>query len=96
MRIIILGLTAALLATAVLAEATHEAAIKQRQAAFKEMKTAVAEIKDAMKVKDFSMAGNSAELILTNAKLVTELFPAESYKGDTRAKKKIWKNRFMD
>jgi cytochrome c556 len=64
--------------------------LEERQAAFKEIKEAMAAVKDAMKAEDFAAAKTSAETVLTNAQAVTQLFPAGSYEGDTRAKKKIW------
>jgi cytochrome c556 len=92
MKKIILVLTAALLPAVAMPEISNEAAIEQRQAAFKEIKASVADVKDAMKAQDFAAAESSAEIILSNAKKVTKLFPAGSYEGDTRAKKKIWNN----
>ena len=92
MKKIFIGLTVALLPALAIAEVTSEVAIEQRQAAFKEIKAAVADVKDALKAKDFSAAESSAQTIVGNAQQVTELFPAGSFKGDTRAKAKIWDN----
>jgi cytochrome c556 len=92
MKKIILILTAALLPAVAMPEISNEAAIEQRQEAFKEIKASVADVKDAMKAQNFAAAESAADSILSNAKKVTELFPAGSYEGDTRAKKKIWKN----
>jgi len=76
------------------AELSAEEAIEQRQAAFKAMKADVKQIKDAMKAKE--PAGSAAitepaEEIVEHSKSLVGLFVADSYEGDTRAKKKIWK-----
>jgi len=92
MKILIIGLVAALLPAVALPETAHEAAIEQRQAAFKDIKSAVADVKDALKAKDFAAAESSAQTILSKAQQVQELFPAGSFEGDTRAKAKIWNN----
>lgn len=96
MKKICLALTAALLPAVAMPEITNaitnEAAIEQRQAAFKEIKASAGYVKDAMKAQDFAAAESSADIILSNAKKVTDLFPAEFYEGDTRAKQKIWDN----
>jgi cytochrome c556 len=88
----ILILTIALLPALTVAQMTNQEAIEQRQATFKEIKAAVAEIKDALKAKDFAAAAESSQVILSDARKIAELFPEGSYEGDTRAKKKIWKN----
>jgi cytochrome c556 len=92
MKKMILVLIVALLPAAAMPEITNEAAIEQRQAAFKEIKASVADVKDTLKSGDFGAAESAADIILSNAQKVTKLFPAGSYEGDTRAKKKIWKN----
>jgi cytochrome c556 len=92
MKKMILVLIAALLPAAAMPDITNEAAIEQRQAAFKEIKASVADVKDTLKSGDFGAAESAADIILSNAQKVTKLFPAGSYEGDTRAKKKIWKN----
>jgi cytochrome c556 len=92
MKKIIPVLVTLLLPAVALAEMTNQAAIGQRQAVYKEMKAEVAAVKDAMKAKDYATAEKSSEVILSNANKLTGLFPEDSYEGDTRAKKKIWKN----
>ncbi len=92
MQKIIIALMAVMLPAIAMPQVTNEAAIEQRQAAFKEIKAAVADVKDALKGKDFEAAESSAQSILSNARQVTELFPAGSFEGDTRAKEKIWDN----
>jgi cytochrome c556 len=92
MNKIFLALTVALLPAVAIPAVSNEAAIEQRQAAFKATKAAAKGVKSAMKAGDFHAARESAEKILSNAELVTDLFPEDSYEGDTRAKKKIWDN----
>ena len=72
--------------------AQAETVIEQRQAAFKQIKESMSAVKDQLKSPDFGVARTNAVQVVDNAKAVTELFPEGSYEGDTRAKKKIWKN----
>jgi len=69
-------------------------AIKQRQDAFKSMKAEVKNLKEAMgdEPADSAAVQEPAENILANAKSLVGTFPEGSHEGDTRAKKKIWKN----
>jgi cytochrome c556 len=92
MKKIIVLMLATLAPAIAIPDTDNTAVIEQRQAAFKEIKAAVKDVKGAMKANDFQAANDSAATILTNAMLVTELFPEGSYEGDTRAKQKIWAN----
>ena len=71
-----------------------EEAIEQRQTVFEAMKGDVKQIKDAMQAgepADSVAISEPAEQIVTGSKSLIGTFVADSYRGDTRAKKKIWK-----
>jgi cytochrome c556 len=77
------------------ATADIEKSIEQRQATFKSMKAEVKNLKEAMgdEPADSAAVREPAEKIVANAKSLVGVFPEGSHEGDTRAKKKIWKNR---
>ncbi|MAF83432.1 MAG: cytochrome c [Gammaproteobacteria bacterium] len=75
-------------------ELNSEAAIEQRQTTFKAMKANVKIIEKALKAgasANRSTITESAEKIVTHSKNLSGTFIPGSYRGDTKAKKKIWK-----
>jgi len=95
MRILVLAITLALPSISLGAEQMDiDKATKQRQDAFKAMKAEVKNLKEAMgnEPADSAAVQEPAENILANAKSLVGTFPEGSHEGDTRAKKKIWKN----
>ena len=76
-----------------LAADDYAAAISERQSAFKDIKEAMKVIKENLKSGDKESLSAAANILLDRANKVTELFPAGSHEGDTRAKQKIWDNQ---
>ena len=77
------------------AEMSIEEAIEQRPTALKAMKGEVKKLKEAISAKepaDSDAIRMPAEQIVANSRQLIGLFVEGSYKGKTRAKKKIWKN----
>ncbi|HJP39091.1 MAG: cytochrome c [Gammaproteobacteria bacterium] len=74
-------------------ELGNEAAINKRQTAFKAMDNEVEIIEEALdagKSADNEAIRKAAEQIILHSKSLTGTFVTDSYRGKTKAKKKIW------